>query len=812
MHRMMSRFKELSLAVGFSVFVVTPVVQAQGRTCSADAPPCLDQPTDDKTEITGRLTAPGVASVAGTVVHIKVNNYDLGIAGKLDTSTGAFTFALPSHLSQYDTVEVFQFAPPPAAGMQAPTTNSVRVRAAATQGSTCDGPKKPCLDQPHEGDAKVTGSLEPNPPSGAVVTIKINDALVDGMSGQIVKGKFTFSDLHPLSQYDTVEVIQSSPPTAGGAPQPTTGKVTVKAALASTNLKLTIPATSLSFDFGHQAMQTKSAVKTVTITNSSTNDVDIEDPSTTVTSPNYIISSNSCVGTIAKKASCSFGIAFAPFSSGPHPGSAERDFVVIVPGTPEARRKYTTLLAELQQSRNSQRVALRNAEEAMRLETKSEQQVRLTKTAAGVGPAAGDKVSELNGKYDSELQKANTAIQDMEQGFQVISLTGIPDHWAYPLTRAVVGIDLSAPSAQAIKQAYYLDFDLLAPLKLPGLFEKNEDPIENRLWLWFNPRITSLPQAANFSALSTINETGSFFNQESSKGTLGDIQGLDVNGGFEIAIVKPRDGIPWWAEYANTQARLSPSLLVGAGMSTPFSTNNTDVVSQVNQSICDAFNVNVPPKNPPLKVSNSAGLFCQPGVPPSTSPVIIAPDGSSKSYIDFFTPERSRFFRKAYVGFRLKTYFFSRTIKADCNPPSSRGDSGGDCDGLYNIFPGTLDLTFGKDEAVTGGHMSTWLFRLEANYPLPFYQGIHIFASMYTTLSGNALTQPYNSYTINTPTTGANNDANTFRFGLQPLNRDYFRVGVGLDLVQLFKKTSSGGQPNSQAPTPQSTVPPGATP
>jgi hypothetical protein len=226
----------------------------------------------------------------------------------------------------------------------------------------------------------------------------------------------------------------------------------------------------------------------------------------------------------------------------------------------------------------------------------------------------------------------------------------------------------------------------------------------------------------------------------------------------------------------------------------------------VNQSICDAFNLNVPPLTPPPTFSTSQGLVCLPGTAPSTSPVIViqgsAPN-NTRAFIDFFTPERSRFFRKAYAGFRLKSYFFSRTIKADCNPPVSRGENRGGCDGLYDIFPGIIDVTFGKDEAVTGGHMSTWLFRLDANYPLPFYQGIHLFASAYTALAGNKLSQPFNAYTINSPVTGTNNDANTFRYGLQPLNRDYFQVGIGVDLVQVFKKSSGGGQPSSQAPAPK---------
>ncbi len=220
----------------------------------------------------------------------------------------------------------------------------------------------------------------------------------------------------------------------------------------------------------------------------------------------------------------------------------------------------------------------------------------------------------------------------------------------------------------------------------------------------------------------------------------------------------------------------------------------------MNQSICDAFNVNasLPRNSPSYSVSNAGGLVCVPGTSPSTSPVIEAPKNVNPSgiasYVDFVIPERSRFFRKAFVGFRLKTSSVVR-LKPTAIPRVSREK--GDCDGLYDIFPGTIDLTVGKDEAVTAGHMSTWLFRLDANYPLPFYQGIHLFASMYTGITGNQKTQPYNSYSINTPVTGASNDSNTFRYALQPLNRDYFRVGIGVDLIQLFKKTSSGGQPNS---------------
>jgi hypothetical protein len=48
-----------------------------------------------------------------------------------------------------------------------------------------------------------------------------------------------------------------------------------------------------------------------------------------------------------------------------------------------------------------------------------------------------------------------------------------------------------------------------------------------------------------------------------------------------------------------------------------------------------------------------------------------------------------------------------------------------------------------------------------------------------------------------TPQEGAATDLNTFRFPLKPLDRDYFRLGIGVDLIQVFKKT---GQPNKNAP------------
>ena len=851
------RFSTLAILLSLASAALHPGLLAQ-NICGTTTPvyPCLDQPQPD-TKITGRLTAVGVAPPAGATVKLEIGSTKVGDDVPVQPD-GSFSFNNPGGLNIYNDLKVTQVLPVAPLGLAPPSTGPVHIKSPAAAAKLCTKSERPCLNQPNAGDVQLTGSLTTDavsPPAGTAIDVKIDSTKQSGLATTVQNGNFTVKGLQPLNIYNKIEVVQSAPVVPSGN-QPTTGEVAVMAA-KSFNLGLSIPAASASLDFGHQPMALDSAGKQVTITNTSDKAIDLDDPSTTLTSNNYRITSNSCTNTLQPKAACSFQVIYAPFRARLEPGTVENDFIILVPkGNPGARDEYNLVVGELNQYRNGISSARQQVQIFHRYSASSDSKVksavtetnkllsqpsltsasstaqtnevanrgsiRSSQTQAIVASITADYAQggEWSLNQDKRIAAAkaarnlsatgeNEAIQDIEQNFQVISLSGIPDHWKYPLTRAVVGIDLSAPSATQIKQSYFVDFDLLAPLTLPGMSKfKNEDPLENRLWLWFNPRITSLPQATNFSALSTIDETGSFFGAESSKGTLGDIQGLDINGGFEFAIVKPRDGIPWWAEYANTQARLAPSLIIGGGMSTPFSTSNTDVISQSNPGICDAFsliNPNLPPPVPPPTVSTPKGLVCGntgPTGTPANSSFIIAPDGSHKMFVDFFTPERSRFFRKYYGGVRLKTYFFSRLVHADCNPPSGRGSERGDCDGLYDIFPGVIDLTFGQDEAVTAGHLSTWLLRLEAVYPLPFYQGIHIFASAYTALKRNNLTQPYNTYSILTPAAGMQNDFNTFRFGIQPLDRDYFRVGIGIDLIQVFKKASSGGQPSKTAAAP----------
>ncbi len=612
--------------------------------------------------------------------------------------------------------------------------------------------------------------------------------------------------------------IKSASPTAtasSAAPNPNASQVTV--------------APSGGLDFDPQTIGSRSDAKSVTVANNSGEPIELfvwYGAHLT----NFKVSDNTCDTLTPDKGNCTFKVSFAPTDMRAHDEPLRivnrNDWENLYESTRLAYQNQVQLLkksSEMQEAVekagikvNEQRIKLKmmSSKDAKQINARAVlqfcQQPPMIAGEEGLRLAAlcrdlrdkSSSLDEIQNAYNAAIAKRKITEEDVNQAanslrdsaLAVIPLSGTPNHWKYPLTRGVVGLDLSAISSQTVKQAYFVDFDLLAPFRLGSA---NEDALEDRWWFWLNPRITSLPKAADFSSLSTISETGSFFTNFSSKGSVSDIaQGFDVNGGLEFALLKPRDGIPWWGEYVNTQARLGISVIGGAGISTPFSVDNTDILSQVNQGICDAF------KAPAgTAVSDKTRLVCT--FPSgSTSPVIVAPNPAfdatnpaspatvQDSFIDFFTPERSRFFRRYYAGFRLKTYFFSPDVRGDCNNGRKV------CDAPYDIFPGIIDLTLGQDEAVSSGKFRRPLLRAEGVYPLPFYPGLHIFGSFYTSWGGDQADAPLNSFSVNSPANGASNDFNTFRFATPLLNRDYFRIGVGVDLIQVFKK-NKGGQPSS---------------
>ncbi len=377
-----------------------------------------------------------------------------------------------------------------------------------------------------------------------------------------------------------------------------------------------------------------------------------------------------------------------------------------------------------------------------------------------------------------------------------------------PVFRSVAGFDITGASSADTEQKVFVEFDLAAPFGPAGQVrtcilkgknpehvqvknKKNEedcapdsiriqprvDPLNRGLWWYFNPRITSLPQAASPIANLNVQGLTDFFG--SKKTDL--VQGVDVSGGLEYMFVKPRHGLPFLSSYTNAHTRLAMAFVSGIGFTSPFSTPGTSPT---------VFTL-----DPKSQLRHQFQT-----VDPATGNPIDIP--SNFTNIAFIDRERSRFFRKYYGGLRLKSYFFTDLVDDGCDP----GYKFGKCEALMNIFPGTIDLTFGQDEQVTGGHLSKWIFRLDAVYPLPFLLGATVFGSVNTGIQKNHSANPL----ILPPTSNtALNDPSVFIVNLDPRNRDFYRIGFGFDLLQLFRKKTPT---NSVQPSPATKQPSDAAP
>jgi hypothetical protein len=397
----------------------------------------------------------------------------------------------------------------------------------------------------------------------------------------------------------------------------------------------------------------------------------------------------------------------------------------------------------------------------------------------------------------------------------IVTLTSNGPESHHPAFRSVMGFDISAASSSSTQQKYFVEFDLNVPIGYSSTVcvpnneetgslhsrassgcqvgkhaEARIDPLNHRLWAFFNPRVTSVPQSA--TPLSTLNVQGfsDFIGNSAKKTDI--VQGLDVQGGFEWLLLKPRSGLPFWAPYKNMRARVGIAWVIGGGFTTPFSAISANPTVFV-----------LPPaSNPPL-TSDPRVRFSN-TIDPTTGKTVPIP--SNFADIAFVNKDRSRFFRKYYTGVRLKSYHFTDRARGLCDPGYDRP-----CEALHDTFPGIIDLTVGQDEQVTGGLLSGWVFRVDAIYPLPIVPGAHIFASVLSGLQKNKVSDPL----ILTPDpTIPVTDPKVFVVPVGQPNRDIYRIGLGIDLLQVLKK-SAGKKNQQQAPTDASIADPkdkGATP
>jgi hypothetical protein len=188
----------------------------------------------------------------------------------------------------------------------------------------------------------------------------------------------------------------------------------------------------------------------------------------------------------------------------------------------------------------------------------------------------------------------------------------------------------------------------------------------------------------------------------------------------------------------------------------------------------------------PISPKQSAQIFQVPDASSSQAPAFFKmyPGAQSKQFIAFVTPDRDRFLRQYFGGFRFKTFKYE-------------GEQ------LQDVFPATFDITFGQNEAVTGGRLRKFVVGLDGFYPLPFpdkSRFLYLFGSARFKAGG-----PKNSATPFILDTAASNvtitDPKVFIADPVATNRDTYRIGFGVDLVELFKFAKAQGAKQAQEKT-----------
>jgi hypothetical protein len=140
------------------------------------------------------------------------------------------------------------------------------------------------------------------------------------------------------------------------------------------------------------------------------------------------------------------------------------------------------------------------------------------------------------------------------------------------------------------------------------------------------------------------------------------------------------------------------------------------------------------------------------------------------SYIAFSTQDRNRFLRQYYGGFRFKTYYFDRN------------------DVRLGRFPSTVDVTFGGNEAVTGGRFHGGVLRIDFFQSIPvggwagsiFFYGSFFLKPVKTDIVDPLLLRPATGILVPS--------ANVAMAFSPQINRDYYRLGIGVEMLSLFKQ------------------------
>ncbi len=381
-------------------------------------------------------------------------------------------------------------------------------------------------------------------------------------------------------------------------------------------------------------------------------------------------------------------------------------------------------------------------------------------------PKAGQFVTaqEITSAPGSPRKYGLMGPAEVVRGFRYSSLFG----------SFIAGVEQSGYSSEITNTNFFVSAYLRSSYLPLGCQASSKPPSERcpnslkppspvALALWGRTRLLSAPQPSTQNIVSVLTDpTGQISQSNFSK--VGQV--IDYTIGPELRIAQ-RDS----SDGQTTRI----SLFAALGATTPLTADSVTLTYNApgpNTPECATL-VNRYPPNPSKGI---AGLYPGPlGADGLQTTCIINPaTKAAYQYVVFTNQNRSNFLGKYGGGLRLTHVY----------PAKGQGSP----------YDGTIDLGIGQDQTITGGTFHGAVFKIDGQYPFAYgpMSFIYFFGSASIRLSGNQnyapliLTVPTGSMTPTVPS------ATVTVLSTQQPNRDFYRIGIGLNLLDVFSKLKSG--------------------
>jgi hypothetical protein len=334
----------------------------------------------------------------------------------------------------------------------------------------------------------------------------------------------------------------------------------------------------------------------------------------------------------------------------------------------------------------------------------------------------------------------------------------------------IAGVEQSGYSSQITNTDFFLSAYIRSGY-LP-LRPNASKPSPVALALWGRTRLLSAPQPSTQNIVSVFTDpTGQI--SQSSFSKVGQV--IDYSLGPELRL----------RQFDRPKLTTRISLFAGVGATTPLTSDSTTLTYNApgpNTPEC----AELVSRYRPDPSRGIAGLYPGPkGATGLQTTCIINPVTQTPyQFVVFTNQNRSNFLGKYGAGIRINHVYAAK--------------------GNGSPYDGGIDLGIAQDETITGGRFHGAVFKIDGQYPFAYgpLSFIYFFGSASMRLSGN---QNFAPLILTVPTGGTTPTVpspNVTVLSTQQPNRDFYRVGIGLNLLDVFGKLKTGPSANATPATP----------